>query len=99
MVRQVTFKGATLQIESVGNYYARNSYRATLISGEWPTDFELITLCDGDVPDYTKPRNGCYHFGGTVSKRTTAPNAGEATSPVAAGEAALPVADVDVYID
>lgn len=56
------YNGAKLAIKSNYHGYATHSFHVDLVEGDWPSDGDLITLCDGDTP----PRS--RHFGGRVQK-------------------------------
>jgi hypothetical protein len=38
------------------------TYKIEKVQGDWPSDHDLITLCDGGYPPFY------YHFGGKVIK-------------------------------
>jgi hypothetical protein len=56
------YNGAELQIKMTKRGTATHSYEVRLLSGTWPSDSELISLCDGN--------NGTERcdFGGSVKK-------------------------------
>lgn len=56
------WNGAKLRISMVYHGTATKSFSVELVGGEWPSDNDLITLCDGDTPPYSR------HFGGAVRK-------------------------------
>jgi hypothetical protein len=41
---------------------ASSDYVVELVGGEWPSDHDMITICDGDEPPNSR------HFGGRVRK-------------------------------
>jgi hypothetical protein len=50
-----------LEVEKLANAHGRSTYQVKLLSGEWPKDIYLITICDnGNFKDRA------YHFGGKV---------------------------------
>jgi hypothetical protein len=57
------YNGAELQIKMTQRGTATHSYEVRLLSGTWPSDSELISLCDGN--------NGTERcdFGGSVKKQ------------------------------
>lgn len=63
-MRNVEYNGAILLINFVKHGYAHHKYEVTLVSGAWPNDNDLITLCDGDDPKHKHP----LHFGGKVNR-------------------------------
>ena len=59
----VEYGGAKLRIGRTSQVgYSIHYYSAELLSGAWPDDNSLITLCDGDDPKTP------HHFGGKVNK-------------------------------
>lgn len=58
----VEYGNTKLLIRFAGSHYARNEYEVELTEGEWPSDSDLFTICDGGTPP-----NSC-HFGGRLSK-------------------------------
>ena len=56
------WNGAKLRISMVYHGAARKSFSVELVEGKWPSDGDLITLCDGDTPPHAR------HFGGVVRK-------------------------------
>lgn len=64
--KRVTVKGergnAYLTIHDKGRSQGRSTHLVRLDAGEWPTDEELLSICDGTVPPVTN------HFGGRISK-------------------------------
>jgi hypothetical protein len=56
------WNGAKLSIRRTYHGCAEHRYHVELAGGEWPSDGDLITLCDGDTPPHSR------HFGGTVRK-------------------------------
>lgn len=56
------WNGAKLRISMVYHGSATHSFSVELVAGEWPSDGDLITLCDGDTPPHSR------HFGGIVRK-------------------------------
>jgi hypothetical protein len=56
--------GAKIEIKNINSRYGRTEYSIELIEGNWPSDDDLITLCDNH-------HNGTmtvHHFGGSVRK-------------------------------
>jgi len=64
--RPGTWKGAKIHFSMVYRGTSTHEYEATLQSGDWPPDEDLITLADGDTPPHGR------HFGGIVT--TTGPD-------------------------
>jgi hypothetical protein len=58
------YNGSRLSIKMVYHGYSEHRFHVELVGGEWPSDNDLITLCDGDMPPHSR------HFGGRVSKST-----------------------------
>lgn len=56
------WNGAKLAIKMTHHGHATHTFHVDLVEGEWPSDGDLITLCDGCTPP-----NAC-HFGGRVHK-------------------------------
>jgi len=56
------WNGAKLGIERIYHGYSECRYIVKLVSGNWPSDSDLITLCDGDTPPDS------HHFGGWVRR-------------------------------
>lgn len=56
------WKGAELAIERIYHGYSIHRYEVTLVAGVWPTDDELLSLCDGNTPPAR------FDFGGNVEK-------------------------------
>lgn len=56
------YNGAKLAIRMTYHGTSTHSFHVDLAGGEWPSDHDLITLCDGDTPPKSR------HFGGTVHK-------------------------------
>ena len=55
--------GAFVYLErGTRNGVGSKDYTVTREAGEWPSDADLITLCDGSAP--ARP----HHFGGNVSR-------------------------------
>jgi hypothetical protein len=54
------YKNSRLDIKLIYHGRATHTYRVNLVKGEWPTESELISLCDGN--------DGTFHndFGGKV---------------------------------
>jgi hypothetical protein len=58
------YNGSQLSIKMTYHGYSEHRFHVELASGKWPSDNDLITLCDGDTPPSSR------HFGGRVSKST-----------------------------
>ena len=58
----IVYQGTRLNVERSAGGRANADYDVTLIEGSWPSDKDLITLCDNDHP--SNPR----HFGGRVTQ-------------------------------
>ena len=58
----VDLEDARLEIKAGPHGAANHYYSVDLMGGVWPSDNDLITICDGDDPQC--PR----HFGGSVKK-------------------------------
>ena len=58
------YNGSQLSIKMTYHGYSEHRFRVELMGGEWPSDDDLITICDGDTPPHSR------HFGGRVSKST-----------------------------
>jgi len=56
------WNGAKMRIRMTYHGRATHSFHVDLVEGEWPSDNDLVTLCDGDTPPNSR------HFGGTVRK-------------------------------
>ena len=56
------YNGAKMKIDMTYHGYSEHRFHVELVEGEWPTDNDLITLCDGDTPPASR------HFGGHVRK-------------------------------
>lgn len=62
--KRIIWKDAKLTIKTTMNGLSTSYFDVTLDEGEWPSDEDLVTLCDGDIPPKSR------HFGGTVNKGT-----------------------------
>lgn len=60
--KRVEWNGAKFTVQFKRKGYAHDDYTVILDEGEWPSDDDLLTICDGDIPPHAR------HFGGTVSK-------------------------------
>lgn len=58
------YNGSELHILRVRTGLTILEFDIELISGEWPNDKDILTLCDGD-----DPKHPC-HFGGKVTKNS-----------------------------
>lgn len=56
------WNGAKLSIKMTYHGSATHGFHVDLVEGEWPSDGDLVTLCDGDTPPNFR------HFGGMVRK-------------------------------
>ena len=56
------YNGAKLAISMTYHGCSEHRFHVDLVEGEWPSDGDLITLCDGGTPPYS------HHFGGSVVK-------------------------------
>ncbi len=61
-MRECEYDGAKLVIKMTYHGSATHSFHVDLCEGKWPSDGDLITLCDGDTPPHSR------HFGGRVAK-------------------------------
>ena len=56
------YNGAKLAIKMTYHGYSEHRFHVELVEGGWPSDNDLIILCDGDTPPTSR------HFGGNVCK-------------------------------
>jgi len=54
------YQGAKIHFQMIRRGRGSHEYIATLQSGDWPSDADLITLADGSTPPNSR------HFGGSV---------------------------------
>lgn len=59
--RKIVWNEAKLTIKKTRSWLSTSKYEVTLDEGEWPSDADLMTLCDGDVPPLVR------YFGGSVT--------------------------------
>lgn len=62
MAHEVKYKDSKLKINMRNRGYSIHYYDVELLEGDWPSDEDLITLCDGGDPAHP------FHFGGHVRK-------------------------------
>lgn len=62
MIR-VADRETSLEIAPLSSGYSTRSFVVTLVHGEWPSDTDLVTICDNRSFDCSHVR----HFGGHVS--------------------------------
>ena len=60
--KTMKYKGAEIDFEMAVKSPSRHEYKAFLKKGNWPSDEDLITLADGDIPPSS------HHFGGSVQQ-------------------------------
>ena len=65
----VEVNGSRFDVQHGGSGYAHTKYRVTLLEGSWPSDRDLLTLCDNH--DGTMSER---HYGGVVSPIDNKPN-------------------------
>lgn len=63
-MRLVEYKNTTLKIELYFSGRAHKEFDVRIVDGHWPSDKDLITLCDGGDPE--KPEEDQLHSGGSV---------------------------------
>jgi hypothetical protein len=56
------WNGAKLTVRMTWRGSSTHIFHVDLVGGEWPSDGDLVTLCDGDTPPNAR------HFGGEVLK-------------------------------
>ena len=54
--------GAKFMIRRTRHGTASSDFVVELVEGNWPSDHDMITICDGDEPPHSR------HFGGMVRK-------------------------------
>lgn len=56
-----TWQGSRFECRVKERGHAHTRYQVRLLSGQWPSDGDLISLCDNDFTGLE-----CCHFGGSV---------------------------------
>lgn len=62
--KKIIWNNAKLTIKSVRKGMSTDVFSVELDEGNWPSDEDLITLCDNGVPPLAT------HFGGVVARNT-----------------------------